>query len=416
MRTRELVLAIFVSVCAASGAQVVPATTAPIPLTLSGTLSYSLGYTQTADFYGGSQGAGQIAILSGEAAYGNSSPARPFTLMYSGGDMWNIAGASGESGVFQNMMVSQGFVGLKQGLTLSDSVSYMPEAPTTGFSGIPGVGTLPGLPTQPTLSILTLNTPSVLNATSATYTHTIDRATSIGGNGSYQILRFPDGGGLEMDSWQAGPQITWRLNALNSISAQYAYSRITYPGSRFNMDTQSAMFGLQRTWNRRFQTNVSAGPQWIQSSDSAIVPFSTYLTLNASATYAINSTSASLSYFRSATGGAGVETQFGVEENDIIANLTRQLNRNLSLNATFSYMLTGQLQLNTVSQPTGATNAEIGGVGATQRLSKYITVNASYTGIQQSSGSTLPANAINGFSQMISFGIAYAPRPMHFKK
>jgi hypothetical protein len=367
-------------------------------------------------FDGGSQGPAQTAVLSGEAAYTNSSNAHPFRLMYSGGDMWSIASSAGESGVFQNLLVSQGFIGPKQGLTLSENVSYMPEAPMTGFSGIPGVGTLPGLPVQPTLSILTQNTPSVFDSTNVVYTYRLDRATSLSGNGSYQILRFPDGNGLEMDSWMAGPQITRQLNAHNSISAQYTYSLISYPGSTFTMDTHTTMFGFQRTWSRRLQTNISGGPQWIQSSDSAVIPSSTNLAVNATATYKANSTSASLSYFRAATGGAGVETQFGVEESSAIANLTRQFNRNLSMNATFSYMRTGELQLGTVAQPTGATNAELGGVGATQRLGRYITVNATYTAIEQSTSAILPANAINGFSQMISFGVAYAPRPMHFKK
>jgi len=47
------------------------------------------------------------------------------------------------------MLVSQGLVRRDWTLRLMDDVSYMPQAPVTGFSGIPGVGNLPGEPGQP---------------------------------------------------------------------------------------------------------------------------------------------------------------------------------------------------------------------------------------------------------------------------
>ncbi len=412
MKPFATLMAILFIASATARAQVVPAATGPAGLPLSGALHYHLSYSQMVQFYGGQTA--QNSILSGEATYKNSSPAYPFSLMYSGGNLWNISGSSGESGVFQHMLASQGFVGRKQSFTLRDDASYLPEAPTTGFSGIPGVGNLPGLPIPPTLSVLTLNTPSVLNATSANYTHNLGHAISFGGNGSYQILRFPDGNGLEMDSWQAGPQITRRLNALNSISAQYTFSHISYPGYTFTMDTQSALFGDRRTWSRRFQTNVSAGPQWVRSSDSATIPTSINLTVNATATYTTPSTSATLSYFRTVAGGSGVETQFGIETNTASASLMRKYGRNLDLSATGAYMRTQGLQLG-LSQ-IGVINAEYGGVAATRRWGRYIIVFANYTAIHQSSSSVIPANAINGLSQVVSFGVGYSPRETHFRK
>ena len=131
---------------AAAQAQVAPATTGPAGFPVSGTLRYDLRYTQTAQFYGGPQGDSQSSIVSGDLAYANSSHKRPFALMYSGGDMWNITGGSGETGVFQHLSASQGIVGRKWTLNFSDNVGYMPQAPTTGFSGIPGVGDLPSQP------------------------------------------------------------------------------------------------------------------------------------------------------------------------------------------------------------------------------------------------------------------------------
>jgi hypothetical protein len=138
--------------------------------------------------------------------------------------------------------------------------------------------------------------------------------------------------------------------------------------------------------------------------------------VNATATYTTPSTSATLNYFRTAAGGSGVETQFGVETNNASASLSRKYGRNLDLSATVSYMRTGALQLGSVTQPTGVTNAKFGGVSATRRLGRYISVFANYTAIQQSSSSALPANAISGLSQVIGFGVSYSPREMHFRK
>jgi hypothetical protein len=412
-------MAILFSVSSLTRAQVAPAATGPVSpgglsgLPVSGTLHYSLNYTQTAQFYGGTQGDSQTSGVNGEVTV-VTAKAHPFTLTYSGGDMWTISGAGGESGVYQHLIASQGFVGHSWTFNLNDNVSYMPQAPTTGFSGIPGVGNLPGAPGVPTQPILTLNTRSVYNQTGANSTHSFGHATSFGINGSYGILRFPDGNGLETNTLQAGPQITRRLNALNSITGQYLFSRFSYPGSTITMGTQSAMAGYQRTWSRRLKTGVSAGPEWIQGSAGSNIPSSTDLTVNANLNYAAKAVTAMLSYTQGASGGAGVTAQVGVNNKDINAVLTRQQGKNLTLNVTGAYMRTEGLQQG--SQQTGVTTGKYGGMAATRRLGRYIVASANYTAIQQSTSSSLPVNAISGLSQVIGFSLGYSPRERRFKK
>jgi hypothetical protein len=313
-------------------------------------------------------------------------------------------------------MVSQGIVRRDWTLNLSDDVSYMPQAPTTGFSGIPGVGNLPGGASVSGQSILTLNTRSVYNVLNSSFTHILDHATNLSISGSYGILRFPDNNGLEDDSLQVGPQVSRRLNALNSISGQYAYSHFSYPGYTISMGTQSALFGYQRTWSRRLKTSVSAGPEWIQSISSLNVPSSTGLTVNANATYDVKPFSVTLSYIQATTGGAGVLTQVGVHNQDANAELSREFGRNLSVSATGAYMRTrGLQQAGLINGQAGVTNGKYGGVSATRRLGRYLTVFANYTAVQQSSSATLPTNAISGLSQVIGFGIGYSPRVMYLK-
>lgn len=351
--------------------------------------------------------------MTGDVTYTNASTTRPFALTYSGGDMWTITGASGgAAGVYyQHLLASQGLVGRYGTISLSDNVSYTPQAPTTGFSGIPGVGNLPALPGEPAQPILTLNTVSINNMVTSSYSHRLDHSTSLGISSSYGILRFPDGNGLETNTFQVGPQLTRRLNARNSLSGQYSFSRFSYTESTITMETQSAMSGYQRTWSRRLTTSVSAGPEWIQSSANNSIPASTDLSVNASATYTVNkSMTATLGYTQAASGGAGVATQVGVRNQDATAGLTMQHGKNLNLSVTGGYRRTEGLQ------KAGVTNGKFVGMSTSRRWGRYIVSSANYTATQQSSSSALPANAISGLSQVVGFSIGYSPREVRIKK
>ncbi len=430
MKICKLVLATLVAACAAAGAQVVPAISGP-ELPLSGTLRYDLRYGQIAQFYAGSQGDSQTSSVSGDLSYANYSPAWPFALTYSGGDLWNISGSGGESGVFQHMLASQGVVRRKWSLQLSDDVDYIPQAPTTGFSGIPGVGDQTSQTGQTTQSVLTLNTRSVTNTTTANLSRRIGPATSLTGGGSYSVLRFPDNNGLEDNQWQVNGQISRRLSASDSIFGQYAYSRSTYPGDTVAMDTQSVLFGYTRTWGRRFQTSVSMGPEWETTSGiqidvlGVVVPIasstSSGLTVNASASYATRTTTSSLSYFQGTESGAGVLESFGSHNKDLSGGISRTFGRDLTIGASGAYMrsqalISGiELELGLV-QPGAVISAEYGGVTATRKWGRYLSFYANYTATEQSSGSTLPTNAISQLSQVIGFGVSYSPRVMHFKR
>jgi hypothetical protein len=415
MKASSTLLAIFFVVSSAAGAQVAPAIEGPYyRLPISGTLHYDLRYTQTAQFYEGY--IEQMGVASGEAAYANTSAVHPFALVYSGGDSWIISGPQEEPGVFQHMLVSQGLVRRDWSLRLMDDVTYMPQSPVTGFSGIPGVGNLPGEPGLPTQPILTQNTRSVSNTVGSDFMHTFGHATSLDFGGRYSILRFPDGNGLDTDSVQANGQITRRLDARNSLFGQYVYGSFSYPAySQLTMDTQSALVGYQRTWNRQFRTSVSAGPEFVQSSDNLLVPPSTNLTANANATYALrSSTTATVSYNRATSGGAGEATEVAIHNDDVTGAITQLFGRTWTVSATGSYIRTQGLALQ-LDQAV-VTSAELGGVSATRRLGRYFTVFANYTAVQQSSNLGLGTNVVNGLSQVVGFGVAYSPRDINLKK
>ncbi len=416
MKLGLALMVILLNVCDASRAQVAPATTGPGWPTVSGTLSYGLSYTQMEQLYGGSLGDSLTSVLSGEITYANSNKKRPFSLSYSGGDTWTLVGIAGYTGIFQHLSVSQGIQGRKWALNLSNDVALMPEAPVSGFSGIPGIGTLPSQPGPPVQPVLTLNTSSIGNSTSASFSYSLDALTSLSSSASYGIIRFPDGGGLESDQLSLGPQITRRMNARNSLSAQYAFTRFTYPDYAISMSTHSMLFGFQRKWNARLSTSVSAGPQWVQASASAGLPASTNLSMNASASYGIKHGSVSVNFNRSTIGGSGALTQYGATNSDLGASFSRQMGRNLSLSAMAMYMRTDGLQSASAVQLAGQINSEDFQVSLSRKLGRYFNANANYSAINQSSSTSLPANAIAGLDQVISFGIGYSPRAIHFRK
>jgi hypothetical protein len=413
MKKTLTLLAFLFTVATAAHAQILPQATAG-----TAELHYSAQYAQSAEFYGGSLGDSENAILSGNVEYANGFKRRPFTLTFSGGYSWNIAGTSYGDGLFENLLLSQGIVGRKWNIQVSDNISYLNEAPITGFSGVPGTGEPisgpnPSPPSSQT--ILTLNTRTVSNMVSGEFEHSLNFATALSVGGGSELLRYPDGNGLDTNAQMANAGLTRRLNARNSLSGQYSFTYFSYPGNNLALPisclvTSTALFGYQRVWNRQITTNVSVGPEWISSSNSAGVPSSTTVAGSASAIDQFRFGSASLNYSRATSGGGGYLV--GAEVDNISAGFAREFERKLTVNLTGGYMRTSGLanQGESGLANQGEYDGKFGAAMATLRLSRYFTAFASYTATDQSSGYSLPSNALSGLWQVVSFGIGYSPR------
>jgi hypothetical protein len=408
MKIALKLLTLLFTVAAAAHAQVAPEAKSP-GLPVSGKLHYDLRYSEIA-YLGSSLGDSQNAILSGDVGYTNDGERLPFALTYGGGYSWNLAGTSYEAGLFENLLLSQGIVGRKWNIQASDNISYRRMAPTTGFSGVPGTGEPVGGPNPSPPSsqtVLTVNTRTVNNMVSGEFKHSLNYATALSVGGNSELLRYPDGNGLDTDAQTANALLTWRLNARNSLSGQYLFSDYSYPGSNLaqaisSFVTNSALFGYQREWNRRITTNASIGPEWIESSNSAVVPSSTRISGSAKVDDQFRFGSAGLSYSHAASGGGGF--LLGAEVDSVSADFSREFQRKLTIGLTGGYRRTSSLGNE------GEINAKFGAAMATMRLSQHFTAFASYTGTDQSSSFTLPSNALNQLLQVISFGIGYSPR------
>ncbi len=413
MRTALKILAFVVTVANAALAQVVPEATGPgIPV--SGNAHYDLHYSEI-EYLGESLGDSQSAVLSGDVAYANVSKRLPFSLQDSGGYSWAVIGSPYGVGPFNNLSLSQGFVRRKWNLQLSDNAGYRQEAPTTGFSGVAGTGEPIGGSTPPpstSQTILTVNTSTVDNSANAQFERTLNYATSLNLGDSYELLRYPDGNGNDTDSETANAGLTWRLDARNSLSARYLFTQYSYPGNNLGLltttlMTNAALFGYERHWTRQITTDGSVGPEWVVGANSAIVPFSTRVSGNASFEDQFRFGSASLNYSHTTSGGGGFLV--GGEIDSVSAGFSREFAKKITTALSAGYMRTSGLGAQ------GTIDGKFGAAMFTWRLSRFFTAFASYTANDQESTSSLPSNVLSQTLQVISFGIGYSPREKHIE-
>jgi hypothetical protein len=242
---------------------------------------------------------------------------------------------------------------------------------------------------------------------SGEFEHSLNYATALSVGGSWIVLRYPDGNGLDTNAETANAGLSRRLNARSSVSGQYSFTYFSYPGNNLDIPVTSfvssgAFFGYQRVWNRQISTSVSVGPEWTSSSNSAVVPSSTSVAGSASVSDQFRFGSASLSYTRAVSGGGGYLV--GAEVDSVNAGFSKEFERKLTIGTSGGYFRTSTLNNG------GAVSGRDGAATATLRLSRYITSFASYTATDQSSGYSLPTNALTGLWQVVSFGIGYSPR------
>jgi hypothetical protein len=428
------VMAVLLLAGAVAHAQVAPAATRPA-LPVNGNLHYDLRYSETAQF-GGSQGDQQWSMISGDASYGNTGKRYPFTLQYGGGYGLPWAGQSSTGNIFQHLSVSQGFVGRAWNLSAGDNIGYSFETPTVGFSGVPGSGgAIGGLGSTSSSdqSILALNTRTLDNTATFSAGRRLDHATSLNLGGTLGELLYIDNNGQNTDTLTANAGVSRRLDVRSSIAGQYVFSRYSYSGfSPANgtstpplsySQANTMQFSFSRQWNRQIATSASVGPQWISSSDSALLPSSTRISASASVSdtfrlAAANSGTASLGYSHGSSGGSGYT--LGAESDIANAGFSRGIGRNLTVGVTASYMRTSGLFIDqsqvTNQYQSQLTNAKFAGAQATRQLGRYFNLFANYTAIDQSSSIQNSANILSGLYQVVGFGIGYSPREIHLRR
>ena len=398
MKTTHILVALCFTAASAAHAQVAPAATSG-----GAGLRYTFRYAETAEFYDVA-GDRQTISPSASVEYDSNEERHPFRMKYTGGYTWNVVGPSYATGVFQRLLLSQTFVWHKWDLNFTDNVGYLPQTPILGFSGIAGTGEPVGTsnPNPPTDQSILANTHIVNNMANGELSHQFNRAYSLSGGGSYDLLRYPDGVGLDNDSVTANAELDYQFNVRNRISGIYNFSHYTYPGYSTSFGTNAATFGYLRQWNRRLDTNVSVGPEWVSSLDPAEVPNSIRLSAVAALNYQLHFGELAVHYNHGTNGGAGY--LLGAEFDAARVSVSREFLKNLTLGVDGAYTRTEGLSKN------GVTNAKFAGVQATRRIGEYMTVFANYTAADQNTSSPLYSTALNGLEQIVGFGLTYSPR------
>ena len=403
---KQIAFALLVSCCLGSSAfaQVAPAATSTGALAQVHGFDYAFRYSETALFYPKVQTI-QASIVSGTLAYTNRTLEKPFTMTYAGGYTWTLTGPAYQTGQFHRMFLSQGINARRWKLLFSDNVAYSPQSPTTGFSGIPGIGEVIGAPNpSPSTSqaILTVNTHVLNNSALAQFEHTLNFATSVTMGGTSDILFFPNHDGIDTRSASANGYLTRRISARTSFGGRYTFTQFEYPGTTVAMHTSTVLGGVNERITRNLSVSEYFGPQWIDSTVLAVIPTQTTYAANASVNYTKRLTTFSGTYNHGTNGGSGYF--IGGTVDNVDANVMRRMTPDVTLGFSGGYLRNASF--NTF----GATNAEYGATQVTWQVGRNLIVFGNYTGRTQSSNITLPGNVLNDTIHSLSFGFGLSPR------
>jgi hypothetical protein len=378
-----------------------------------GNLSYAISASESITTgYNGGYGTATSTNLSGDLAYLSRSETHPFSAVYSGGFLGTTSGYQ-PSTTFQNLSLSQMFKGRKWSFIVADTVSYLPQSPTVGLSGIPGLGDLAIDPVQIGQGfgsgILSNYANRVTNYSSATATRSLTGRTSVEATGTYGIQRFLDTAfALDSNQVMGSGGVTHRINARNTVAANYSYAHFTYVGQPYTFNTNGVSFEYVRNITPRFLMDVSIGPQWNAGSTFSSTSLNVAGSLLLS--YVRERTSMSLGYTRGTNNGSGVVQ--GAIQDSLGFSARRQLNRAWGTAGSVSYVHSSSLP-NLTSLPF-TINGVVASAQITRQLSRNFSAFGSYTIQRQTTqGITASSNAFSGLSQIFGFGVTYSPGQIH---
>jgi hypothetical protein len=406
----------------AGGASMTTNSSGPNLPNLDGVLHYALSASEVVQLgYYGSGNVTTSTALSGDVAYTAKSTVLPFNLLFAGGVILPNQSGQGTT-YYSSASVSQGYVTRHWNFNISDTVSYLPQSPTTGLSGIAGVGDLGTLPVEgpaggPAGGVFSNAGNRVANTLSGGAERQISHDTSISGSGTWSLLHFLDNNGLDNSDVTGNVALNRRLDARSTVSLGASYTIISYSGAYAGLappdiEAKGINLSYQRVLSRTLSMSISAGPQWISSSNSTLIPSSLNASASASLSYSRRLTSASVGYSHGLNAGSGVLG--GAISDSVYASVAHTYGRKWvsSVNAGYAHSsgltLLYQSSLVPVNQ---VYDTVFGGVQVTRAFGPHFSGYASYTAQHQSNNLSGGApNALNGTAHTFGIGITYTPR------
>lgn len=389
---------------------------------LNGSFNYSLNASElvSSGFFNNS-GTDLTTSLSGDLAYLSSSATHPFSAIYSGGVL--LANSDQPTTFYQSLSLSQNLTTKNWNFQVADSVSYLPESPVTGLSGIPGVGDL-GIDPLPIgtdggLGILTQYGPRVSNTISGSASRIITGRISAQANAYDNIQRFVGDNaqdGVDSTSEGGSAGLTYHIDGRSSLTANYNYTNFDIDNTPYSFTVQGATVAYSRQWTRLFATSAYIGPQRIINKETSFGQPSTQIAGGANASYSGRLAYYSLSYSRGVNNGSGVIA--GSFSDNIVAAAHRQFGRTWSASGSVGY--SHSVNLPTLDAFPFSSNGVTFGVQGVRSLGRRLSGYASYTVEDQtvSEPVVLPTalNAFSGVYQIFGIGISYSPGSLFLGK
>ncbi|HEY5331464.1 MAG TPA: hypothetical protein VIJ79_16405 [Acidobacteriaceae bacterium] len=383
--------------------------------TVPGTLHYALSFSELVrtSYYGTGRDIWGTSI-SGDAGYLSKSENHPFSMVYSGGYIHNTGSIA--SSIFQSLALSQTYTTSLWNTVVSDSVDYLPESPSSGLSGIPGVGdvgvTVPPVGGDTGQDILSRTGQRITNKTNLSIQRRLTGSTSVQGGGGYSIQRFLTDTINALNSQEMSVQggVNHRIDALSHAEGDYSYSHFSYEGQDFTVSMQKFTVGYNRQLNRKLVVHATVGPQFVSSSGSPLASSSVNVSVDAGGAYQAQHYDFSIAYTRGVRAGSGVIAGSFVDS--VSAEGARRLGEYMHIAGDASYTHNSSLE-NLTTHPLDFQTVR-GNVQISRTVSRDFNVYVSYS-LQEQQSSSLPVTtaAFTGTSQTFGFGISYSPRQLH---
>jgi hypothetical protein len=398
---------------------------------VNGTFRY--GATASESFqtgYGQNQNLSEQTNISGSLIYATKSLKTPFNAIYTGGVLFSTQRNYGTN-TFQSLALSQGYIAKGWSLGLSDAVSYLPQSPTVGLSGIPGTGDMGLSPVvggdTPAQNILTYNSNRISNTASATASRSLTARTALTGVVSYGILHYFDNDSLNTKQISGDLGVNHEIDPRTSVGVDASYSIFTFgnylvvpqsqAGGDASFTTRALSVRGQRQFTRALSGSLSVGPQWVNSSSKLGIPSRLGVYVNGNATYVRRFGTFLASYSRGANGGSGVLP--GAFSDSIVGSASRAYGHNWAVSGNVGFTRTSglgaSLNSNLIVLPGvgsyGNFDSTFAGAQVTRRISDSFSGFASYTASNQTYGNvrSLPG-AISGLVQSFSIGVSWYPK------
>jgi hypothetical protein len=375
----------------------------------------SLHYTQSGDTGILAGNLNTVTSLGGSLAVDHSWSRYRLNAAYKGGQSLYHPD-SFYNQTYHDLAIAQEVRGGRWTLRLRDVSVISQDAAFGGLNtGGPGLAANGGstVQVQPSLapgdSVLISRAKRVSSTAVGEVDYALSRRTSLTFTGSYGLLDFVNGGGIDTRTVNARAGYNYALSAKNSIAFIYGYSHISFKGAGYwvHGDMVQASFGRRITGRLAFQGAAGAELSRIENvaaSSSRDLSWN----LSASLKYAQQRTQYSLSYFRGLTGGSGAF--FGARTDTLTAGLEHRLTRSWSGSLNGGYSINRDLA---VSPTARRYDNWFGGSSLGRPIGRHLHFRLSY-GLQQQTetGVTGQAPAIGYTGLRQTFGVTMEWHPL----